>query len=32
MIHMTPATVDHSVLLARSATDVQPRPPTKVNE
>ena len=32
MIQMTPATVDHSVLLARSAAECQPRSPTKVNE
>jgi hypothetical protein len=29
---MTPATVDQSVLLARSAAEVQPRSPTNVNE
>ena len=29
---MIPATVDQSVLSARSATECQPRSPTKVNE
>ena len=32
MIQMTPATVDHVVLLASSDAELQPNSPTKVNE
>src|SRR6185312_2127085 len=31
-IQMTPATVDHNVLVARPAAECQPRSPTNVNE